>query len=640
MSELPVNIRFGPFVLDEQAYALRRSGELVPLEPKPMAVLLYLARNRHRVVRRAELLEAVWAGTAVSPDAVAHSLLKVREALGEGGPKGGTIETVRGVGFRFVASIEEAAPAASASETPRAGAVAALIGRRAELDELRSALSASLAGAGRLVLLAGQAGVGKTALAEALIESAQAAGAEVHQAVAWEGPGVPAFWLWVQILRGFVEQEDAADLSQRMGPAAVELARLVPGLREKLRFAQPEVTDNAEARFRLLDALASFLGQRARAAPQVLVLEDLHWGDAASIRALEFLAAGLARERVLVVATYRDDELAAGHPLHDAIAAWERSVRCVHVRVRGLAPAAVRHLVELTVGFAPAEALISAMHERTSGNPFFVKELLALAMLRPALPEDDVAARLASQMLSIPSGVRRVASHRLAQLSPECRRVLEPAAVLGREFSAAVLARDPALGREALLVALEEATLARVIEPRPGAAPSYRFTHDVLREVIYSELSEGRRIELHRCAADALVALRAGHLAPVVPALAHHYGEAALLLGDMRAVNYSRWAGDLAREALAYEASADHFEHALRALELLPQPDPRVRAELLVCLGFAHLSAGRIERGHEVLREAAGASRRAGHPHALAIAATGFSELGVGAVDAEAVALL
>ncbi|MCC6747987.1 MAG: AAA family ATPase [Deltaproteobacteria bacterium] len=644
-----LHIRFGRFVLDEAIHELRADGVTVAIEPKPLALLLLLARERHRVVRRDEIHEALWPGIAVGEDSLTRAVLKAREALGDTGASGRMVRTVRGVGFRFVAPVEEEEPEQEAAGVRRAERSAPaspghtpLLGRARELALLEAALRSALAGGGRVVQVSGAAGTGKTRLAEEFLAAAHGAGAEVHRARAWEGAGAPALWPWSQVLRSFSEQRTTEALRAAMGrEEAAELARVLPELRETFGVEMPLApTDGDEARFRMLDALSHFLVRAAHARPQVIVLEDMHWADGASLRVLGALAGEMAGSRILILVTFREEEAALEHPLAEALATClERDV-LVRVPLQGLEASEVGRLLQGLAGFLPPPEVVAAIHARTGGNPFFVKQIIALAQAEHADTPAQLAAALVGQAHRMPPEMRHVVGRRLARLSASCRQMLAAAAVWGREFPVAGLAKLPGLSREALLSALTEAAAARVIEAEAGFGGSYVFVHDLLRQVILAELEPQQRVRLHLHVGEALETLHAAHLEPVVSALALHYGEAALLVEGTKAVDYAQKAGELARDALAYEEATEQFERALRALELLSEPDLARRAELMVCLGYACHSAGRHERGHEVLREAAAVARAAGSAGPLALAAAGLAEVGIGLADPETVGLL
>lgn len=636
MAQSPLHLRFGRLELDEARYCLLEDGSPVAIGPKPLAILLHLARNRDRVVRKEELLQAVWPDITVSDDAIWQSLFKVRAALGRDGAR--MIETVRGIGFRFVAAAQDVAAAGPAGAAQPAPASPGFVGRESELAMLRSALGRASATGGGLVLVVGEPGIGKTRLAETLLAEAQRAGMDVREACSREGPGVPAFWLWARVLRGYADTWDPQQLRSALGSGATELGRIAPELRETLQLELPESADSEETRFRLFDALGGFLQRASRIRPQVILLDDLQWADSDSLAALAFLARELRRERVLFLATAREVDVERRQPLQDLVIEYAKNDALLRVTLGGLTPSEVGLLVEAHTGVRPPDELVALLHRKAGGNPFFISQVLALA---PVVGEGAAGGPAGAFLdhLALPAGMQRVASKRLAGLAPACREALEVAAVAGTEFSFALVAQAHGGERGGLLEALDEGAAQGVVARTEADSSRWRFLHDLLREVLYAELPGPRRATLHRRVAEALEALHAGHLPPVVPALAHHYGEAAPLLGASQAVHYAKWAGDLARQAAAYAEATVQYERALRALALGP-PAPRRRAELLVCLAHALQSAGRNLRARKAYEEAAAVARSEADAPLLAFSALGFADFFMLMADSAAIALL
>jgi len=635
---------FEGFELDSDLRELRHEGARVGVQPKVLGLIQLLVQSPERVVSRDELFRELWPDTVVSDDALFHALKKARAVLGDDGSAQRMIETVPRVGYRFVAHVEVREAARAAPRAPRPGEAspaAGLVGRSAELAVLRTALGDALAGSGRVALVTGEASIGKSHLVRAVSSTARERGVEVHEAFSWPGSGAPPLWAWVQILRGFADTWSDARLRRAMGESAGEIARLLPAVRERFELSVPAVGDTDEARFLQMDAVARFLVRASAERPQMLVLEDLHWAPPATLQTLGFLVGELAEAPLLVVATTRESE-GEGEALDAAVAACAQRGVLVRVPLGGLPAPEIGALVEQVAGFRPSPEVANALRTETGGNPFFAKEILHLALEEagPGSTEERLAARLTSQREALPEGVRRVLKQRLDALSEPCRRVLSVGAVVG-DLPLSILASVLPLPREDLLRALEEARAAQLIEKGHGVGPRDHFAHSLVREAAYDALSEIERARLHRRVAEALEREHAGHLEPVVPALAHHYGSAAPLLEGWQAVDYAKWAGDLASEALSFAEAAEHYERALSALALQVEPaSERRRAEILVCAGFAHHQAGARERAVERHREAAALASRAGDAPLLAFAALGSAGLGVSVLDPESVRLL
>jgi len=468
-----------------------------------------------------------------------------------------------------------------------------LVGRQDALTALERAFAAAVAGDGRLVLAAGDAGMGKTALLETLGPAARAGGADLLWATGWEGLGAPAFWPWIQILRA----------------AGIDLP-------------EPERDAGAEeVRFRLFDAVTTRLRELAANRPVVIVLDDLHWADVGSLRLLGFAAKELRRVPVLLAGSYRDVEV-EGTEAGGLLAAMGAD----RIRLTGLDRAAVGELLAATAGApAPAE-LVRAVADRSGGNPLFVQELARL-----------MAAQGTAAAGGVPDSIKPVLARRLARLSQPCQELLTTAAVIGERFGVDVLARSTGSAGAAVLGLLDEAVRARlVVEERLGR---YAFSHALVRDTLYGGLPLDGRVALHYRVGESLEAL-AGGGDDRLAELARHFLEAAPGGDTTRAVDYAERAGRQALDLLAYEEACVLFARALDALSLAgPAPAPRgdggcppdsggasrqsKRLELVLALGDARARAGDQAGARAAFAEAAGLARQTGDSSGLARAALG-----------------
>ena len=254
------------------------------------------------------------------------------------------------------------------------------VGRQAEMGVLQAALEDALAGRGRLVMLVGEPGIGKTRTAREFVTHAGRRSAVGLWGRCLESAGAAPYWLWVQIIRAYVRERDVAQLRAEMGAGAADIAAIVPEVGERLpnlplplRFEDPE-----QARFRLFDAVTTFLYQAAQHHPLVLVLDDLHWADKPSLLLLEFLAQELRQSRLLVIGTYRDMELSRQHPLSETLAELTREQPLQRLVLHGLNQEEVERFLEVTTDITLPQALVEAVHTQTEGNPLFLTEVVRL----------------------------------------------------------------------------------------------------------------------------------------------------------------------------------------------------------------------------------------------------------------------
>ncbi len=496
------------------------------------------------------------------------------------------------------------------------------VGREAETQELRSALASALSGQGKLVLLTGEPGIGKTRMAEELATYARLRDAQVLWGRCHERAGQPPYWPWVQAIRSYVHAGDLQALASDMGSGAADIAQVVTEIRDRLPgLATPPALEPEEARFRLFDSITTFLKNASNREPLVIVLDDVQWADEVSLLLLQFLAREIQSSRVLVLCTVRDTELDREQPSARVLAELTKEPLTVSIALSGLTTSEITQFVELSTGKAAAPGLASALFKQAEGNPFVTSEIVKLLASDGRL---DEGATTMSWSVAIPDGVRAVVTRRLEHLSEPCRDFLASAAVVGREFEPRVVERAGGVSVEAAVDALEEATAARLVEELEEGTGHYRFSHAITRDALYQGQLASRRLELHRAVGECLESIYGSESGSHVGQLAYHFAEAARTGTAEKAVNYSRQAGDQAHERLAYEDAAAHYEAALQALDLMDNPDEPKRCELLLVLGEAQNRAGDSSMGKESFLRAAGLARKLGAPEQLARAALGY----------------
>jgi len=505
--------------------------------------------------------------------------------------------------------------------SPQAKAV--FVGRQREMELLRAALASAIDGQGRMVMLAGEPGIGKTRLAQEVANHAADQGATVRWGRCWEGEGAPAFWPWIQILRAQIGATEPTELQEQLGTGAGELTRLVPELQTRLpglATAGP-LEDDAGARFRLFDSVATFLSASAAAQPFVLILEDLHWADAESLDLLRFLADGIQDSRLLIVGTYRDVEAAPLHPLSEVLGALAYHPVMQRVQLEGLSEAEIGELIE-SLGCERSASLVAQVHRQSGGNPFFAAQI-ARAAGHTGLPA------------VVPGGVRDAIVNRLRRLSEGTNRLLQIASVIGPEFDLGTLERAGAEVAASMPIVqrLSEALEARIVDEVTEAAAGYRFSHALIREVLYASLPLEERLSLHWQIGTALEDLGVPEREHGASALAHHFLEAIAGCAEGadrqacidKAVLYATRAAEQAKAMVAYDSAAAHYERAVRTLEAWAPRETRRRCELLLLQGEALTRAGAgYTMRSEAFHRAAALARALGDAGQLARAALGL----------------
>jgi predicted ATPase len=442
---------------------------------------------------------------------------------------------------------------ASAISPERTRSVAAFVGRERELAELRAGLDDASAGHGRLFLLSGEPGIGKTRLAEEISIDASARGMRVVWGRCWEGGGAPAYWPFIQILRACVEDLDGVHLKALLGSAVSEIARLIPEVKLSLPSLEEAkaATDSESARFRLFDAVATLLKNVARNKPLLIVIDDLHDSDQPSLQMLRFVARETKGARILILGTYRDAEVRQSPELGKLIGDLIREGRTV--LITGLSQAEVGEFIERSAAKKADDKLVADLYHATDGNPLFVDGVVRLLAAEGKLERTgfDGAA------FTIPDGVRESIRRRLAALSDEASSVLSIASVIGNEFDLRLLERVSGRSLEQIIEHTDEAVRIGVLRSRAPALAHQQFSHALIREALYNDLAANRRIELHGDMGAAIEEIYKSDPKPHLAELANHFREAGL---DKKAIDYSIRAGEGARAVFAYEQEVTHFK--------------------------------------------------------------------------------
>jgi predicted ATPase len=578
--------------------------------------------DRLRTLLRDEL------GTNPSPDALAaHQRLLRPTARTRRRDEGGVSD----------ASIELPAELVARAAAPMVGrkqeleALGGLWGRAAEgrsnaADEMR-----------RIVLLAGDPGIGKTRLAAEIARSAHDAGAFVLAGRSPRETLVP-YQPFVEALRHYLLNAPLSELRASAREYGSELARLVPELRRRAPDLPTPVAGEPETeRYRLFEAVVGLLGEISGIAPVLLVLDDLQWADRPSLLMLRHLARATDPARVLILGAYRITEREI-EGFADALSELRRDRLVRQIDVGGLTEPETAELVALRAGGAPSRALCRALHEETEGNPFFIEEIVR--HLAEAGIDSEGATAAVMRRVGLPEGVKDVISRRLARLDVQAIEWLRVAAVIGRDFDVSLLERVVSLDEEEFLGALDEALAAGLVVESSAKPGRYSFSHTLIRETLYESLSAPRRARTHRRVGEALEAAGGGEN---LPALALHFTRAAGSQDAEKAIRYALRAGEQATAMLAHEEAADHYERALEVLDRFQPEAIERRCELLLLLGEARVREGERPAAWVVFREAASLARRLGDGASLARAAIGASGRYVeqsGVIDEELIAML
>lgn len=451
-----------------------------------------------------------------------------------------------------------------------------LVGRQVELGQLLDVLDQTGAGHGGVALVSGEPGIGKTRLVEELAERAGRTGAWVAWGRAHENEEAPPYWAWVELLGELLRRGDPEVIGHALGSTAGVIAAILPEIKELVPgMMAPPVLDPAQARFRLHQAVFDCLARLSRGPCLVVVLEDLHWADVASLDLTRFVAARLASARVLLVVTCRSVDGGVSKSFEDLLASLARQANLERVALSGLSQCEVARFIAQTVGFEPGAGAVSAVHARTEGNPFFVREL---ACLLASEGRFDCGPGSGDAPGAVPHGVRDVVRRRLARLPERTRSILACAAVIGRDFDLAILADAAGLAEAEALEVVEPARDEGLVIEDAASARKLRFSHALIRDTVYRELSGIGQATLHAQVGGAIE--RHSAAGSRVAELAGHFYQAAAVVGPEPGLGHLLAAAQSALAALAYDQAEDDLLRALSLIEQLPVAPERSAREL------------------------------------------------------------
>jgi class 3 adenylate cyclase len=505
----------------------------------------------------------------------------------------------------------------------------AFVGRVDERRSLAEAARRAAAGERRVVLVAGEPGIGKTRLAAELAREGFESGALVLYGRCDEELGAP-YQPFAEALAHYARAHADDALREQLVACGTEVSRIVPEIARRLPGLAVPLVDEPEAeRFRLFEAVDALFASASRAAPVVVVLDDLHWADKPSLLLLRHLARSARPAAVLLLGSYRETDLARTHPLAEVLADLRREPCVERVRLAGLDAGEVGALLAARARHAAPEAFVRLLHAETEGNPFFVDEVLRHLVESGALRRDEgrwTSDRSLAE-LGIPEGIREVVGRRLSRLSEGANEALHVAAVVGREFDAATVAAAQGAPLDPVLDALDEACRARIAAEVKGEPGRFAFTHALIRQTLYQEIGTTRRVRLHWRVAEALEARLAGRVEEHLPVLAHHAAEGVLAGDPLRAARWSIQAGLRASRLLAHEDAMTHHRRALSLLEQADTHAPELRYEALVGLGEAAVVLADLGAIRAAFGDAIALAKTEGWPDRHAAAAVGHTSL-------------
>jgi DNA-binding winged helix-turn-helix (wHTH) protein/tetratricopeptide (TPR) repeat protein len=619
-SSNPVQVRFDRFELDEANARLLRDGTAVALPPTPFAVLCALVRQPGSLLTTTALLDEVWGHQFVTDSVLRTAISELRTALDDDARKPRFIETVSRRGYRFIAA-PSAIPAAPAIQPNVSGLAAAhapyFIGRAEPLSRLRRAWDIACSGKRAIVWIAGEPGIGKTTLIEQFIASLGDVACARGQCVERYGAGEP----YLPVLEALSElcRNDSTLVSLLRAVAPTWLLQL-PWLstadeREALRRELAGVSPD-----RMLREMGEVLDRSGERRPLLLVTEDLHWSDRATIQLIDYIARRRGSARLMWLASFRLAEVVAlDHPLNPLRHELRLHDLCEEIVLDPFSESEVAdYVAERSPAIATDEAFVRALHVRTDGLPLFVASVMTEVTTHAARAGDDAPAVSQLATIAVPENLAAIIDHYIAKLTSDQRSVLSAAAVCGIEFSVHTI--SGALERDALWVGETCDELAReqlwLVAPRGGGdsnAPElpYSFRHALFRQVLYERTNPAVRSQLHRRVGTTLERERESG-APVAAAeLAMHF---ELGREPMAALRYYVEAAEAALARLSPRECMDLTAQALNLIGQAPEGTERTALQIsagtlyglaaIRVLGAGNEAKNALERAYALLDEA------------------------------------
>jgi predicted ATPase len=465
---------------------------------------------------------------------------------------------------------------------------AAFVGREKERELLRRCLQEVKNGRGRIVVIAGPPGIGKTRTAGEAGNEARQQGFVALAGNCYDREDTVPFVPFVEVLEVVLARAPGpATIREILGDQAAELSRLLPqALRLFPDLPAPMRVSAQQSRRMLFNAIVDLFRRQSALNPLLLLLEDLHWADEGTLALLTHLALSISTMPLMIIATHRNDDIDMKPPLSKTLDELSRLLIVQQLPLGGLPEPAVARMIELLSGQEPSPALVELIYSDTDGNPLFVEELIR--DLDQNQSNGDFVERLRQGEVALPHSLQLAIGRRLALVSKEAMRILGTAAVIGRSFNFGLLEAATRAEPDPLVDSLEEAEKAGLISSRleyPEAR--FKFAHELIRRAVLDEISVARRQRLHLNIAEGMELLHANSLEEHAEDLAHHFWSAGAAADPAKAIRYLQMAGDKAARSSANLDAIDHFRKALQLIETLPETSQRTQQELTLQVALA-----------------------------------------------------
>jgi DNA-binding winged helix-turn-helix (wHTH) protein len=570
-----VALGFGDFVFDPMRRQLRRHGSVLKVDPQLLDLLECFLDSPGVLLSKRDLLGRVWQGRAVADSALSVAVAKLRRVLGHAPGAREYIENRYGRGYRFLPTVSLVEAASSGlAEVSSPTTSTPLVGRVECTRQLEAALDRAIEGVGGLSALLGESGIGKTRMAEALVRSAERRGVRTAWGRFLPADGAPPLWPVAHVLR-VLNVDGIADKALELIDSATDREPItevvgVPAL------APRDLRNATSSIHRVIDGVTQALLRLSQRQTLLIVLDDLQWADAASLRLLGYLTGDVSRWPVLIVVCARSTDHGLDNRANPELLRLLSQPKCERIDLQRLSEDDVAEYVGATFGGDDA-ALASAVFARSEGNPFFMVELLRpwLGLTRPE-PEQ---LRLSGIALDL---VRE----RLSALPPASRMVLSAAAVIGHDFDLGLLSRVTERSAGDLLEALDSSLANETVVASGHAPGAYAFDHELIREVLYAELPAGERCRLHLRVGESLLRRREDGVQTASAQLAQHF-LSALPQGQVAvAIGHARNAAAVATRMAAHADARTLLRRALDALKFSVEPNPETLTALLLELAM------------------------------------------------------